>query len=425
MIKILTFFTGLVFGATAGFAQQTPIQEGKEIVVGRSYTIASKFLGEDREIMVALPEGYEQGDENYPVIYLLEGHWFFTYAANLAERITPHGFIQPSIIVATKMANPTRFNWLNPGLEKSDQYMDFLEKELMPFVADNFRSDDRRILMGWEYGGAFTLKVLSQRPELFDGYIASSPFPINEHNTNFEALNDLATTAPGTEKYLYFGVSENERVVNEGVARLKDQLNEKTPKALLWQTRTFTGGDLVTTHITSAYPVFRAGLSGYYADYRPLRPENAEKFHAMGGVDFAKEYYAKRAQKYGLSPEIDPQAVWWLMRIAMEGDDLVLMEELMVAVDVFTDSLSPYWYAQFSNFLYEKGRQNIGLKMLKKAVKLYPDSLTAVANLAKLYVKEGAKSDAVAAYKRAIKIAEKEEHPRVNDLREMLNAIEE
>jgi len=94
-------------------------------------------------------------------------------------------------------------------------------------------------------------------------------------------------------------------------------------------------------------------------------------------VAFAKRYYAKRAEKYGASADIGSKAVWWLMRMAMEGDDLPLMEEIMAAVDVFSDPWNPNWYARYANFLFEKGRQQAGLIMRKRTAAIYPISTAA------------------------------------------------
>ena len=43
------------------------------ITIGSIHTLTSKFLEEDREIAISLPEGYEKSKSSYPVIYLTDG----------------------------------------------------------------------------------------------------------------------------------------------------------------------------------------------------------------------------------------------------------------------------------------------------------------------------------------------------------------
>ena len=44
----------------------------QDIVIGEKQLFSSQILGEEREIYLALPEGYEQSNESYPIIYILD-----------------------------------------------------------------------------------------------------------------------------------------------------------------------------------------------------------------------------------------------------------------------------------------------------------------------------------------------------------------
>jgi predicted alpha/beta superfamily hydrolase len=48
-----------------------------EIVVGETVTIASEVLGEDRRVRVHLPEGYGDGEDRYPTLFVLDGRDHF------------------------------------------------------------------------------------------------------------------------------------------------------------------------------------------------------------------------------------------------------------------------------------------------------------------------------------------------------------
>ncbi|MYJ19011.1 MAG: hypothetical protein F4106_13440, partial [Gemmatimonadetes bacterium] len=49
-------------------------QDGEPFLsLGERRELESNVLGEQREIIVGVPAGYESGDEAYPVVYLLDG----------------------------------------------------------------------------------------------------------------------------------------------------------------------------------------------------------------------------------------------------------------------------------------------------------------------------------------------------------------
>lgn len=61
-------------------------------------------------------------------------------------------------------------------LGRAPEFLDFLTKEVQPFVEERFAvSDDGSTLFGSSLGGLFTLYALLQRPGAFDAYISVSP----------------------------------------------------------------------------------------------------------------------------------------------------------------------------------------------------------------------------------------------------------
>lgn len=58
----------------------------------------------------------------------------------------------------------------------ADQFLDFLTRELRPWVAENYQIDNRKqILLGHSFGGLFILYTALTQPEAFSSYIAISP----------------------------------------------------------------------------------------------------------------------------------------------------------------------------------------------------------------------------------------------------------
>lgn len=52
-------------------------QESSPITIGNSHTIKSTVLNEDRTIQIYTPDGYLDSKQDYPVLYILDGQWYF------------------------------------------------------------------------------------------------------------------------------------------------------------------------------------------------------------------------------------------------------------------------------------------------------------------------------------------------------------
>ena len=54
-----------------GNSKETPFKTSLNL--GNRDTISSKILNEKRPIIISLPKGYQNGNSNYPVLYLTDG----------------------------------------------------------------------------------------------------------------------------------------------------------------------------------------------------------------------------------------------------------------------------------------------------------------------------------------------------------------
>ncbi|MCP9769067.1 alpha/beta hydrolase [Lacihabitans sp. LS3-19] len=58
---------------------------------------------------------------------------------------------------------------------KSGNFIQFLEKELQPFIDSNFNTNNAKTLIGQSLGGLLATEILFNKPDLFDNYIIVSP----------------------------------------------------------------------------------------------------------------------------------------------------------------------------------------------------------------------------------------------------------
>jgi predicted alpha/beta superfamily hydrolase len=163
----------------------------KPFVLGTVDEIRSAQLGETRTLNIYLPEGYKADNAaKYPVIYLLDGgaNEDFIHVVGLVQfsSFSWVNRLPPSIVVG--ITNVDRRRDLTypskvvsektkyPESGHSDKFIAFLERELQPYIENNYNaSSTSRTLIGESLGGLFAAEVLLKKPELFDKYIIIAP----------------------------------------------------------------------------------------------------------------------------------------------------------------------------------------------------------------------------------------------------------
>lgn len=155
---------------------------------GEVRTIHSAILAQERVLNVYLPDGYSPDSAmTYPVIYVLDGsaNEDFPHIAGLAQFMNMYALLPKSIVVGIANVD-RRHDFTHITRSDSDKvfvpfsggsagFMDFLGKELQPFVDAHYRTSGVRTIIGQSLGGLLATEVLFKHPHLFDDYIIVSP----------------------------------------------------------------------------------------------------------------------------------------------------------------------------------------------------------------------------------------------------------
>ncbi|MBI3843476.1 MAG: alpha/beta fold hydrolase [Planctomycetes bacterium] len=147
---------------------------------GRAFTMTSAILGETRRIDVATPESFDVTGPNrrYPVILVFDGEYNFAHTTATAQYLAEAGQIPEALVVAVENigGNEERVRDLTPpGLsvsgsslnEGGDRFLDFLEKELLPALATQFRAGPPNVLIGHSSGGILVTYAAATRTTVF------------------------------------------------------------------------------------------------------------------------------------------------------------------------------------------------------------------------------------------------------------------
>ncbi len=187
--KIMAFM--MVFLANQLLAQTISKVHGlSPLVIGERIEIRSDILEENRILNVYLPNGYSSDTlKKYPVIYLLDGSMDedFIHVLGIVQfgSFSWIDMLPESIVIGIANVDRKRdftFPTNNkkdkedfPTAGKSKKFIDFIAKELQPFVKHRYKTTAVRTLIGQSLGGLLATEILFKKPALFDNYIIASP----------------------------------------------------------------------------------------------------------------------------------------------------------------------------------------------------------------------------------------------------------
>jgi predicted alpha/beta superfamily hydrolase len=158
--------------------------------IGFRDSIKSEILQETRNILIHLPDDYYNSNKSYPIMYQLDGDdvSLFETTAIVNRLALREGIIPEIIVVAIENTNRSRDMWPTntkyypkPHFAGAKNFLDFIEKELIPYIETKYRTNEDKILCGQSLSAVFTIYALLEKPKLFNSYIAcSGAFPACE-----------------------------------------------------------------------------------------------------------------------------------------------------------------------------------------------------------------------------------------------------
>lgn len=145
-------------------------EKSKPLTIGKSDLLSSKILKEDRILNIYLPENYNANDTlTYTVIYILDGgtEEDFLHIASIVRFNTQDwiGRFPRSIVVGIE-GNTRRRDFTfavsntdfieKEGFSKSsfpqyggsEKYMNFIEKELQPYITKAYKAQAKKTIIG-------------------------------------------------------------------------------------------------------------------------------------------------------------------------------------------------------------------------------------------------------------------------------------
>ena len=240
------------------------------LVIGESFTIDSRILGETRRINVYLPPGYNASpDSRVPVLYMPDGGMGedFLHVAGLVQVSVGNQTMRPFMLVGIEntqrrrdMTGPTSNEddkKIAPKVGSSAAFRRFIRNELMPEIKERYRTTSETAIVGESLAGLFVIETLLLEPDLFEAYIAIDPSLWWNNEDLVNSAAEKLQTQPRLEKSLYFVSSEEKgnAVIMQRFAKI---LTAAAPTGLRWHYENMSEEKHSTIYHPAALKAFRA-----------------------------------------------------------------------------------------------------------------------------------------------------------------------
>ena len=341
-------------------------QSLNEIKIGNRLQITSEYMDEEREFQVYLPPTYFFSDKNnYPVIYLMDGDYNFQYVTGLIELMSNVSGKMPECIVvgiSDKGSSKYRANCTPDQIKEwngnAGNYMEFIDKELKPYINSNYKTAGYDIIIGHSIGGLFVTNFLIEKPSSFKAFIAIDPaLWLGDFEIISRADSILRTRKELASTYYISSSSAKGMGINKFVKTLKKRISDKHSweyfkleeenhnsvglptiknsfEAIFdgWSVSekeffSFKNSSEVLNHFTeltkrfpsfvTIHPYFMGNIMYYYFEYDKkedlLNLENGIKEHFPGSIE---EFYNQLALKHLKNEDYESAIIYFNKSIA-------------------------------------------------------------------------------------------------------------
>ncbi len=382
MLKYLLSGVAMMFAITSAAGEDT-------LVVGKNYSLKSEILDEERPYSVYLPKACEEGGASSPcpVVYMLDGNYHFHYATGMLQRMSLNTQIPAMILVAIPNTKD-RTHDLTPtnattGVDLDDQedhpeyqssgggddFLDFVEKELIPEIESKYNPMPFRLLVGHSFGGLITLHSFVERPNLFQAHIAVDPRLWWDRGELVKRAEKYLKTTSTIRNRVFISMAEHapkgeagHTSMETGSERFAYAMQASPSKNLEFGIKQFKGED----HGSVVLPSLYYGLLSVFDGYKNIPPSVA-----IRGLDAVKAWYRDYLSAYNIELAPPDGVISELAQIAGENKDYdTALQYYQYTLDKNPDSAYTHYLA---GKIYKKaGMKQQAIEHFEKSLELEP-----------------------------------------------------
>lgn len=359
------------FTASTGQAHE-PERTPLTLQLGTRHRIHAPAFNETRELWVAAPDSGKT--QKMVVLYVLDGEDHFRHAVLAAETLHREGRL-PACVVVGVNNHGRRTRDLG---DHAEPFRRFLLTQVVPYIEKQYAVQGPRTLFGHSLAGFFSLSLLADHPEAFDNLITASPVVHFRRGELLQKMPHRLAQSPTGTKHIFTSMASPTQEGARATAALKQfraLLQDKAPPRWSHSSADYPA----LTHMTTPYPTLYQGLNEVFRDYQTPQYRDYAHFRQQGGVAGLRAYFAQRGAKYGVAPE--PTSA------ALRAVGLLLLSA-------------------------DQGPQ--ALQLMHANAEKFPNAVESHNLVGFIQMRLGQGPQALAAYEKALALAEQQQHADLN-----------
>jgi predicted alpha/beta superfamily hydrolase len=242
------------------------------------YSLHSKVLNQQRQFYIHVPEqDSTKPKKALPVLYLLDGENHFHILSSYIDYLS-HYEIFPQIIVVgiinidrKKDLTPSHSTITYDGLEDTtlkpsggnEQFLKFIETELMPYIEMNHKTTPYRILAGHSFGGIATINCMLTHPDMFNAYIAVSPSFWWDKNYMLKLTEAKLAKLSSLKKHFFYSDGNEGTFFHTDLLKFDSLITKRKLKGLEYKYKNYPEETHMTEPIVAYFDALRFILQDY------------------------------------------------------------------------------------------------------------------------------------------------------------------
>lgn len=299
----------------------------ENIVIGKTDSVQSNILGELRKIWVHVPDGAANSNTRYPVVYVLDGDGHFSSVVGMIQQLSSGGNNNCPKMMVVAIPNTDRTRDLTPTHVDADppimdstfsktsgggeNFIAFLEKELMPYIEAKYPAAPYKMLIGHSFGGLAVIQTFTHHTDLFNAYISIDPSMWWDKQTLLKQTEKALAERKFEGKSLYLGIantledgmdiktvqkdtSEASRHIRS-ILKLQAAFEKNKNNGLKYGSKYYPDDSHGSVPLITEYHALR-----FFFDFFPLKFTEQDYIDSTGALaDKYQSHFTKLSQKMG------------------------------------------------------------------------------------------------------------------------------
>jgi predicted alpha/beta superfamily hydrolase len=336
-------------------------------------TIDSYKLDGKRELKIQLPRNYDPEEKRvYPLVLVFDGDYLFEPVAGNIDYQAYWEDIPDCIVIGIEQGKTREDDFYYddttffPAHDGADFY-EFMAAELLPYIEDNYKVSDFRVIVGHDLGANFLNYYLFKDEPLFRAYVALSPDLAPEmENRLKERLAIL-----NQETFYYMATADADiKALRNTIIQCDTKLKSIENPKLHYKFDDFEDAN----HYSLVGRGIPKALNEIFSLYKPINVKeyNEEVLTFEGSpFDYLTKKYEDIEYFYGFEKKVIENDIRAIAAACNKKDDLESLEKLakFVSKEFSESMLSAYYLGMY----YQKeGNLKKALQRFKSGLLLEP-----------------------------------------------------